>query len=186
MCATIGPLNHRVIPKNRIRRAHEAVARQKFADFSRHAILYTMNRIVFLVVFAALFQVSALPAVVAEEAAGEPFIWVSRHECDALVAYRPDPSVEYQPGVDATGRPVAPADLPGHQPLELSAEDVSVELRIPLSEFYQAPASLLPLIGNAEIDPGRVTVRDGVAYLGDQRLTDQEQNAIARACAERL
>ena len=144
-----------------------------------------MSRFAFLIVFGAIFA-AAVPLTVAATAADELSVWISPYDCDALVAHRPDVSVEYQPGVDANGRPVAPADLPGHGPLEIGADEVSIELRIPLSEFYEAPASLQPLIGNAEIDPGRVTVRDGVAYLGDHRLTGQDQNAIARACADRL
>jgi len=144
-----------------------------------------MSRFAFLIVFAAVFLAARL-ATPTEMTAGEPSVWVSPYDCDALIAHRPDTSVEYQPGVDATGRPVAPADLPGHEPLEIGTDEVSIELRIPLSEFFEAPASLQPLIGNAEIDPGRVTVRNGVAYLGEHRLTDQEQNAIAVACAQRL
>ena len=144
-----------------------------------------MRKFAFPIVFAAVFHMAWIPAI-AESDADEPSVWVSPHDCDALIAHRPDASVEYRPGVDAAGRPVAPADLPGHEPLEIGADEVSIKLRIPLSEFYDAPASLLPLIGNAEIDPGRVIVRDGVAYLGEHRLADQDQNTIARACAERL
>ena len=33
--------------------------------------------------------------------------------CRTLTAHRPAPDVEYTPGVDVRGRPVAPADLPG-------------------------------------------------------------------------
>jgi len=33
--------------------------------------------------------------------------------CRALTAHQPAPDVAYRPGVDATGRPVAPADLGG-------------------------------------------------------------------------
>jgi hypothetical protein len=143
-----------------------------------------MSRTVFLIVFTAFFQVAVLPAVGA--LAAERVVWMRPIDCDAITAHRPDASVEYQAGIDASGRAVAPADLPGHEGLTIDPEDVSIELRIPLSEFYDAPASLQPLIGNAEIDPGRITVRDGVAYLGEQRLAGQEQNALARACAERL
>ena len=140
-----------------------------------------MSRYAFPVVFALILQVSA-----ASSAAEQVSLWVTPFDCDALVAHAPDAAVAYRPGVDVDGRPVAPADLPGHEPLAIATGDVTIELRIPLSEFHDAPASLLPLIGNAEIDPGRVTVRDGVAFLGDHRLTSQDQNAIARACAERL
>jgi hypothetical protein len=33
--------------------------------------------------------------------------------CRTLTRHRPAPDVEYRPGVDVKGRPVAPADLPG-------------------------------------------------------------------------
>ena len=144
-----------------------------------------MSRSFFPIVFVLVFQVAGFP-LAAEETVDRPSAWVNPVDCEALLAHQPDASVEYQAGVDATGRPVAPADLPGHEPLEIGTGEVAIELRIPLSEFYAAPASLQPLIGDAEIDPGRVTVRDGVAYLGEHRLTSQDQNAIARACAERL
>lgn len=144
-----------------------------------------MNKPFFAIVFALVFQVAGFP-LAAEETANQPSAWVSPIDCDALVSHRADASVDYRAGVDAAGRPVAPADLPGHESLEIGPDEVAIELRVPLSEFYNAPASLQPLVGNAEIDPGRVTVREGVAYLGEHRLTDQDQNAIARACAERL
>ena len=137
--------------------------------------------IVFAIVL--LSQTMAQPRA---QTADDQSVWVSPPDCAALIAHRPDADVAYEPGVDARGRPVAPADLPGHEPLDISADQVSIDLRIPLSEFFDIPASLQPLIGNAEIDPGRVTVRDGVAYLGAHRLADQEQNALARACAARL
>lgn len=114
----------------------------------------------------------------------DPIIIIGRSDCAALVEHQADASVEYQPGIDATGRTVAPADLPGHEPLELGAEDVSLDLRIPLSRYYDIPVALQSIIGDAEIDAGRVTVRGGVAYLGDHRLDGQASNAIARACAE--
>lgn len=140
-----------------------------------------MSRVAFPFVFLAVF-----PLAMGSAAGDEAAVLISRGACDALVAHQPDVSVAYQPGVDVNGGSVAPADLPGHTPLTIDAEDVSIELRLPLSAFYDAPASLQPLIGNAEIDPGRVTVRDGVAYLGAHRLTDPTQNAIARACADQF
>ncbi len=144
-----------------------------------------MNRLELPIVFVLVFLFPAA-AHADSGSADDQSVWVSPPDCAALVAHRPDADVAYQPGVDARGRPVAPADLPGHEPLEIDADQVSIDLRIPLSAFFDVPVPLQPIIGNAEIDPGRVTVRDGVAYLGGQRLADREQNALARACAERL
>ncbi|XKH36529.1 hypothetical protein ACIU1J_19270 [Azospirillum doebereinerae] len=36
--------------------------------------------------------------------------------CQTLTRHRPAADVEYRPGVDVRGRPVAPADLPGSAP----------------------------------------------------------------------
>ncbi|MFP6758091.1 MAG: hypothetical protein VCC99_07700 [Alphaproteobacteria bacterium] len=111
----------------------------------------------------------------------DPIVVVSRSDCAALTEHHGDASVAYQPGNDG----VVAADLPGHEPLQLDAEDVSLDLRIPLSRYYDIPADLLTVIGDAEIDPGRVTVKRGVTYLGDHRLESEAANAIAKACAER-
>lgn len=38
---------------------------------------------------------------------------ITRQDCSRLIRHQPAPDVAYQPGVDAYGREVAPADLPG-------------------------------------------------------------------------
>lgn len=113
-------------------------------------------------------------------------IIVAPSDCAALTAHVADESVDYTPGLDVEGRAVAPADLAGHEPLEIDAAEVGIDPRIPLSEYYQAPGSLAPVVGDAEVWLGQVTVRDGVAYLGDRALGDPAQAALARACAELL
>ena len=45
------------------------------------------------------------------------------------------------------------------------------------------PASPHPILADAEIGVGLVTLRDGVAYLGERRLADPAQAALAEACA---
>ena len=111
---------------------------------------------------------------------------ISADACQAIQGYTPDPSVEYVPGVDVDGRAVAPADLPDSGSLTISEQDISIDLRVPLSQFFAIPAGLQPVIGDALIGVGQVTLRDGTPYLGDKRLTGQEQNALAKACAEAL
>lgn len=49
----------------------------------------------------------------ATAAAQAPSAGVDPALCRTLTAHRPAPDVEYTPGVDVRGRPVAPADLPG-------------------------------------------------------------------------
>ena len=48
---------------------------------------------------------------------GKPVI--GRQDCEALATYHTPPGVNYQPGVDVNGRPVAPADLPGTNSYQL-------------------------------------------------------------------
>lgn len=120
----------------------------------------------------------------ARDVAGEAVI--SADACQAIQVYTPDPSVAYVPGVDIDGRAVAPADLPDSGSLTMSEQDISIDLRVPLSQFFAIPAGLQPVIGDALIGVGQVTLRDGTPYLGDKRLTGQEQNALAKACAEAL
>lgn len=134
---------------------------------------------------AAFCPIAGATAARAEDRAGTVII-IAPADCAALTAHVPDESVDYVPGVDVHGRPVAPADLPGHEPLSLDAAEIGIDPRIPLTEYYDPPASLAPVIGEAEVEIGRITVQGGVAYLGRQALGDPQQAAIARACAERL
>ncbi|MDP6953661.1 MAG: hypothetical protein QGF53_12970 [Alphaproteobacteria bacterium] len=130
-------------------------------------------------IIAALLLVTS--AAAAEETAT---VTITDADCANLVAHHAEPGVAYEPGVDVHGDPVAPADLPGHEPLSLDADDVAVDPRIPLTQYVKLPPKLLPILGSAEIDVGMVTVRRGVAYLGEKRLSDPAQHALAEACAE--
>lgn len=113
-------------------------------------------------------------------------IVIAPSDCAALTAHVADESVDYAPGVDARGRAVAPSDLPGHAPLEIDAAELGIDPRIPLAEYYAAPGSLAPVVGDAEVWLGWITVREGVAFLGDRALGDPAQAALARACAKLL
>ena len=112
-----------------------------------------------------------------------PPLTIAAGDCATLVAHHADDTVAYRPGVDVDGRPAAPADLPGHEPLTLSGEDVAIDPRIPLDAYLTLPASLHPILADAEIGVGLVTLRDGVAYLGERPLGDPAQAALAEACA---
>jgi hypothetical protein len=140
------------------------------------------------VVAALLGAVACACALDSPGHAGErpATIRIAPSDCAALTAYVADESVDYVPGVDTRGRAVAPADLAGHEPLELDAAEVGIDARIPLAEYYRAPGSLAPVVGDAEAWLGWVTVRGGVAYLGERPLGDPAQAALARACAELL
>jgi hypothetical protein len=115
----------------------------------------------------------------------EVTVIVDESDCRWLVAHRPDAGVAYRPGVDAEGRPVAPADLPGSPGATLPRE-VRIALSLRLGDLLGA--RIPPLLGKSEAYVGTVTVdtASGQAYLDGQELPDPAANAIARVCAERL
>ena len=106
---------------------------------------------------------------------------VTRQDCSAITAYVPSADVEYRPGVDVRGRPVAPADLPGSPTIRLP-DEIAIDIGFNLAEKYGIGAG-----GRfrGETVLGRITVQQGRAYWNDQLLADPEQHAIAEACRKR-
>jgi hypothetical protein len=131
--------------------------------------------------------------------AGEPQLTVKREDCEALVKYRQPPGVAYEPGVDAYGNAVAPADLPGsNQQLNLPpliAIPIEVDLqnrfRIP-GNRRQSPMSWYPMPPRPQPFEADAVVGivvsdlDGNATFNGQPLGDPEANALAEACARGL
>lgn len=102
--------------------------------------------------------------------------------CRSLVAHEPAPDVTYQPGVDARGRPVAPADLPGGISLEVP-EDFAVLISRDLAGQFGIPEDSGVFEGNVIL--GLVTYTDGQLFFDGQPLFDPAQAVIARLCRER-
>lgn len=116
---------------------------------------------------------------------GEPLIVIDVDDCRHIVAHRPAPDVAYQPGQDARGRAVAPADLPSSGSIR-TPEKVGIDLIIPLSTFLGDDTP--PFTEDAEVNAGRVvvdTVTGEISYNG-QSLGDPAANAIAAECARQL
>ncbi|MDA0675744.1 MAG: hypothetical protein O3A88_05210 [Proteobacteria bacterium] len=86
--------------------------------------------------------------------------------------------MQYEPGRDARGRDVAPADLPGAPSFALP-ETIRIDLGINVAEKYGLGAGSR-YTGEGVI--GTVTVRNGRAYLNGQPMDAGERNAIAEAC----
>lgn len=93
---------------------------------------------------------------------------ITESNCRILERHQPRADVTYQPGVDARGKPVVPADLytgPQIRP----PDQITVNLPIPITQFLaQAP----PFLDQAEIDAGKVTVdrRTGAIFYNGQRI----------------
>ncbi len=105
---------------------------------------------------------------------------LKRSDCTRLTAHVPSADVTYQPGVDARGRPVVPADLPG-TPQIVMPEDVTIAITVDLQQRFGIPAT--SSFYKPEAGIGSVVVKpDGSATFNGQPLTNQEQSALAFLC----
>jgi hypothetical protein len=110
-------------------------------------------------------------------------IAVTRQDCDRMVKYQEPPGVEYQPGVDAHGEPVVPADINGGYNIKLP-ETIVIPIELFLQDKYHIPANSVLWAGKAEI--GTVTVHGDRVYFNGQALSDPEEAALADLCRQQL
>ena len=93
----------------------------------------------------------------------------------------PSADVEYRPGVDVRGCPVAPADLACSPTIRLP-DEIAIDVWFNLAAKYGIGAGGR-FVGDAVL--GRITVQQWRVYWNDQLLVDPEQHAIAEACRKR-
>lgn len=140
------------------------------------------------------------PAGIGAESTGAvepaPVIAMSVADCRRLLArigsgdvlHQPDPGVNYQPGrdVDSQGRPIAPADLPGSNPLPLDGM-IELPIRLPLSKLtgVKVPSSIADesklRIATVGIDP-----MTGQLSFNGQPLQPGAGDAVTRACRDAM
>ncbi len=123
----------------------------------------------------------AIVAATASRAA-ERMIAIARSDCELAVRYVSPAGVDYRPGVDVNGRPVAPADL-DDQRLQLP-ESIPVIITEDMRKRFRV-SHHSPLF-DADAVVGIVELR-----LSDRRLTfngvelsDPEANALAAMCRD--
>ena len=106
--------------------------------------------------------------------------------CEGLAPYEPAPDVAYQPGVDVEGSAVAPADLPGADPLIGPEHEYKIPLEVPLEEATDTSSgSGVEAVAGSSIQVGELTVvGDNVTFNG-RPLDDPDAHAVAEACARR-
>ncbi len=121
----------------------------------------------------------------ASPARAETRLEVDGAACDHLVTYVEPPGVEYRPGVDADGNPVAPADLNGGSQIKLP-----IKVTIPITDYLYsklANASGQPA-PNGFVQPsltvGVVTydITSGQLTFNGQPLTTDPDGALAQLC----
>ena len=129
-----------------------------------------MNRLC----LAACLAVLAAPAMAQK-------VTISGVDCRRLVQHHPAPDVAYQPGVDARGRKVAPADI-----------NAAPQIRVPETITFDAAADLRrfgipassPLF-QPNVHVGRVDVQqDGRVFFNGERLGNPEIAALEELCRQ--
>ncbi|MBP5855544.1 hypothetical protein KAJ83_00875 [Marivibrio halodurans] len=116
-------------------------------------------------------------------------IVVSAADCRRLIPHEPSPDVTYQPGVDAHGDPVAPADLPGSTVLADRLRETEIAFDLTLNPLlFAGNQRLAEDFDEAVVDFGRVRFdrRTGALTLDGETLRDPATAAIADACRARL
>lgn len=138
-----------------------------------------MNRFAVLGLALAAIPTSAL----AQQS--EPVrIVITKTDCSRLIRHTPSADVAYKPGVDARGRAVAPADVPG------SGAEAIPGL---LPDVLEIPLSIKPMQGatyakrgsgdsQATLGTVRYDMAKGTFTFNDQPLGSPEQEELARAC----
>jgi hypothetical protein len=108
---------------------------------------------------------------------------VTDAECRQLVEYVASQDVNYKPGVDVRGRPVAPADLSSGPQIQ-APQNFTFDLNVDLKQFGIPAGS--PIF-QPSVGIGKITVENGgrrVLYNG-QPLGNSEQSALAKLCKQR-
>jgi hypothetical protein len=132
-----------------------------------------------VLLIASLLALAARPSLGAEAkgavtAAPGGGVKIASPPCDALV-----PGADYIAGVDAGGKPVAPADLP-RAASPVTADTISIEINASLAGQFGIPQS-----GGAYRTKGTVgyvTVQDGRVLFNGKPLSDNASAAIGAAC----
>ena len=92
-----------------------------------------------------------------EVAPSPPQIVVTERECRFLARHRPADDVEFKPGVDVRGRPVAPADLGGAPRLRLPDRIV---IDVPVNIFERLGRTAPAGLGDTEAQLGQIVLED--------------------------
>ena len=113
--------------------------------------------------------------------AQETRVRITKADCSRLVKYTASPGVAHQPGIDAHGRAVIPADLDSGPGFE-TAGHYLVSLEVDLAERLGIPSGPSNFDADAEI--GLIEVREERTYLNGRPLQSEGQAELAALCRQ--
>jgi hypothetical protein len=100
-----------------------------------------------------------------------------------MTEYQQPPGVEYQPGVNAHGETVVPADLNGGYNLKLP-ETIVIPIELFLQDKYHIPANSVLWAARPRSAPSRSMATGSISTA--RRLSDPEQAALADLCRQQV
>ena len=128
-----------------------------------------------------LFVAALLAAVPARAHEEQAEVIITRADCARLVEHVPAPDVAYQPGVDAYGRAVAPADLNSGAQIQ-APEILRIPIEIDLFDRFGIPAN--PALYESDIPIGEVVYRNGRLSFNGRPLQGDAAAELSRRCQE--
>jgi len=117
--------------------------------------------------------------------AAERTIAIARSDCELAVRYVTPPGVDYQPGVDVNGRPVAPADLDDGRRLQLP-ESIPVFITDNLRRRFHVPHHSALYDTDAVAGIVELRLSDNRLTIGVVEIGSAEADALAATCRDAL
>ena len=116
--------------------------------------------------------------------AGAQTVSVTKDDCAQLVAHAPNQDDTYQPGVDAYGRKVLPADLGGSIQIK-APPDFSIPITVDLQKSLGLPVDPAQF-QTQNFTVGTVKFKNGRAYFNDQPLQSEQAAKLSALCQKRM
>ncbi len=107
-------------------------------------------------------------------------ITVKGGACQAAINHTPSADVEYRPGVDVHGKPVAPADLNGGFAID-PVRDVIIDIGADLARRLGRAPAQRPFIADASV--GYIVFENGRLLFNGRPLQDPLEQELAALCA---
>lgn len=106
-------------------------------------------------------------------------------ECRQVIAHVPADDVNFVPGVDVSGNPVAPADLNGGYGIA-APDEVTIDIRLDLAQRLGLGEGAASALIGGEGVIGQVTVSGNDLFWNGTLLSRDSQFALLESCGEVL